>query len=44
MNANDVCPVHKGSLYLTHNQHKSYYETVAEAIKSSFSPPRILTY
>jgi hypothetical protein len=34
MNANDICLVHKGSLYLTHNQHKSYYETVAEAIKS----------
>jgi len=27
-------PRHAASLHLTHNQHKSYYETVAKAIES----------
>lgn len=26
-------PKHEASLHLTHNEHKSYYRTVAEAIK-----------
>lgn len=26
-------PPHKASLHLTHNDHKSYYKTVAEAIE-----------
>lgn len=26
-------PKHEASLYLTHNEHKSYYKTVAEAIE-----------
>lgn len=28
-------PAHKAALYLTHNEHKSYHQTVAERVKSA---------
>lgn len=35
-------PEHKASLHLTHNQHKSYYETV-ESYTSNFTEPSWLS-
>ena len=29
----DMLPKHKASLHLTHNEHKSYYQTVEQSIK-----------